>query len=545
MLRDMEELLNIVHDNEIKDYLNEALKCYLGGSFRACVIMSVIAGGYDLHKKVKALAGSDSSFRKLDEEVEKRKNNNQVYEKYLFEQCATKEIDMLNSSELKELQRCLDTRNDCAHPSNFVCSPEKARDIYSSIIDVLASKPVLFGFKHMKNLIDEMKESTFFPVINAGKMKLMVDEKLGKFQDKAKPSLFRLLVTTVKTTTLPIQKINAIRFLAFSAEYTTNEFEGVIRELIDKDQYQGELLEIISLNTDILSILSEMSIEKIMSKLEENLNANEINNLDKWINVIFSKRLQSENHIKSVAQLVTHYRARNFFMDISLKRDIRFKVVKSLLINENSSEIFKDLLRKHSRKDFSLYHYLDDLMIDILILLKDKNLYDHWLKKVIENIHRFDFNVANTAVSVFKSIAKEHWYGTINDDLKISLVKNIIYEGAKDSQYYSHACSSLMYNLPSDYPELTRLFLDHLFANYSNEHIRPFFGGKYFEVISRYIVNCNSGVESYLEKLNYLEVDLLDIKQITTQLKVTIEEIQDDELKSTLLNNSIFTVTRD
>lgn len=162
MLRDMEELLNKVHDNEIKDYLNEALKCYVGGSFRACVIMSVIAGGYDLHKKVKALAGSDSSFRKLDEEVEQRKSKNEVYEKYLFEQCATKEIDMLNSSELKELQRCLDTRNDCAHPSNFVCSPEKARDIYSSIIDVLASKPVLFGFKHMKNLIDEMQEKTFF-----------------------------------------------------------------------------------------------------------------------------------------------------------------------------------------------------------------------------------------------------------------------------------------------------------------------------------------------------------------------------------------------
>ncbi|MMZ58668.1 hypothetical protein D1872_206580 [compost metagenome] len=541
----MEELLNKVHDNEIKDYLNEALKCYTGGSFRACVIMSVIAGGYDLHKKVKALAGSDSSFRKLDEEVEKKKNNNEVYEKYLFEQCATKEIDMLNNSELKELQRCLDTRNDCAHPSNFICSPEKARDIYSSIIDILASKPVLFGFKHMKNLIDELKEKTFFPVINTEKMNLMVSANLNKFQDKAKSSLFKLLVTTIKTTTLPIQKINAIRFLAFSAEYATNEFEGIIKELIDKDQYQGEFLEIISLNTDTLSVLSEMSIEKLMYKLEDNLNANEINNLDKWIKVIFSERLQSENHIKSVAQLVTRYRARNFFMDISLKIDIRFEVVKSLLINENCSENFKDLLREHSHKDFNLYHYLDNTMIDVLILLKDKNLYDHWLKKVIKNIHSYDFKVANTAVSVFKSIPKEHWYDMINDDLKINLVKNIIYEGAKDSQYYSHDCRSLMYSLPSDYPELTKLFLDHLFANLSNERIRPFFGGKYLEVVSRYIVNCNGVVESYLEKLNYLEDDLLDIKQIITQLKADIEEIQDDESKSTLLNNSIFTVIRD
>ncbi|MNJ03255.1 hypothetical protein D3C73_1635020 [compost metagenome] len=58
-------------------------------------------------------------------------------------------------------------------------------------------------------------------------------------------------------------------------------------------------------------------------------------------------------------------------------------------------------------------------------------------------------------------------------------------------------------------------------------------------------MNCNGVVESYLEKLNYLEDDLLDIKQIITQLKADIEEIQDDESKSTLLNNSIFTVIRD
>lgn len=543
MLRDMEELLNKVHDNEIKDYLNEALKCYMGGSFRACVIMSVIAGVYDLHKKVKALAGSDSSFRKLDEEVEKRKSKNEVYEKYLFEQCATKEIDMLNSSELKELQRCLDTRNDCAHPSNFVCSPEKARDIYSSIIDVLASKPVLFGFKHMKNLIDEMKEKTFFPVINTEKMNLMVSTNLSKFQEKAKPPLFKLLVTTIKTTTLPVQKINAIRFLALSAEYATIEFEEYIRELIDKDQYQGELLEIISLNTDILGILSEMSIEKIMHKLDENLNANEINNMDQWIKVILSKRLQSENYIESVAKLVTSYRAKNFFMDISYKIDVRFKVVKSLLIAENSSEYFKDFLLKHSRKDFNLHHYLDNTMIDVLILLKDKKLFDHWLKTVIENIYGYDFNKANTAVNVFKSIAKEHWDNMVDDELKICLVKNIIYEGAKDSQYYSHDCRSLMYSLPDNYPELIKLFLDHLFANLSSEHIRPFFGGKCLEVISRYIVNCNSGVEPYLEKLNCLEDDLLDIKLITEQLRAAIEEIQDDKLRGTLLNNPLFIVT--
>lgn len=374
-------------------------------------------------------------------------------------------------------------------------------------------------------------------------MNLMVSTNLNKFQDKAKPPLFKLLVTTIKTTTLPIQKINAIRFLAFSAEHATNEFEGCIRELIDKDQYQGELLEILSLNTNILSILSELSIEKIMRKLEENLDTSEINNADNWIKVILSRRFQSENHIENVSKLVANYRATNFFMNTSYKIDVRFKVVKNLLVDESSSEKFRNLLRESSRKDFRLSHYLDGNLIDVLVLLKDKCLYEHWMKKVIENIHGYNFNTANTAVSVFKSIEKEHWYDMVNNDLKISLVKNIIYEGAKDSQYYSHDCRSLMYSLPSNYPELTKLFLDHLFANLSSEHTRSFFGEKYLGVVSSYIVNCNGEAESYLEKLNYLEGDLLDIKQITRQLKEDIEEIQDDELRRTLLNNSIFTVT--
>ena len=103
MLRDMEELLNSVYDLEIKDYLREALNCYNSGSYKACVIMSVISGVYDLHKKVQVLASSHSSYRNLDDEVTRKKQELSPYEKYLIEQCSTNEIDMLNTIEKKEL----------------------------------------------------------------------------------------------------------------------------------------------------------------------------------------------------------------------------------------------------------------------------------------------------------------------------------------------------------------------------------------------------------------------------------------------------------
>ena len=73
MLRDMEELLNLVCDLEIKDYMREALNCYNSGSYKACVIMSVIAGIYDLNKKVEVLASSNEAIRKLKDNVKKKK----------------------------------------------------------------------------------------------------------------------------------------------------------------------------------------------------------------------------------------------------------------------------------------------------------------------------------------------------------------------------------------------------------------------------------------------------------------------------------------
>ena len=75
MLRDMEALLNLVSDLEIKDYMREAYNCYNSGSYKACVVMSVIAGIYDLHKKLKKLAKSSKACKELDDEIDVKKIN--------------------------------------------------------------------------------------------------------------------------------------------------------------------------------------------------------------------------------------------------------------------------------------------------------------------------------------------------------------------------------------------------------------------------------------------------------------------------------------
>lgn len=536
MVRDMEELLNKVYDEEIKEYLNEALKCYMGGSYRACVIMSVIAGIYDLHKKVKALASSSPDFRKVDDEIEKRKSELEPYEKYLIEQCATEEIDMLNNNELKELQRCLDTRNDCAHPSNFICSPEKARDIYSSIIDILASKPVLLGCKHMKNIIEEMKEKTFFPVNDVLKMKSIIKDKLSRFQKKAIAPLFKLIGTTIKNTNSPIQKSNATRFLALSAEYVEYEYESFISEFIDKDQYEGNLVSLLELNIDILKYISDARIEKIICKLDTALNSSEISNIDTWISIILSSRLQEDKYIENIAKKISNFRENNLFTNSNFKRDVRYRIVKIILENERSSEKFKKMIGQRCRsKAFSLEHFTEPYLKEILILLKDKELYELWLKLIIKNIKSYDYDKGNRAIYVLKSIDKENWINAVDNELKVSLVKEILCEGTTDSFYYSHDCRDTMYSLYSEYPELVKLFLDNIFSNVENDGLKIYMTDKYANIISRYIVEDEEMAEAIIEKLKKLQNDNVDIKAISSELMGRIQKITDDEKRNSLL----------
>jgi hypothetical protein len=532
----MEELLNKVYDEEIKDYLNEAFKCYMGGSYRACVIISVIAGIYDLHKKVKALAASNSDFRKLDDEIDKRKQNLQVYEKHLIDQCATNEIDMLNNNEQKELQRCLDTRNDCAHPSNFICSAEKARDIYSSIIDILASKPVLLGCRHMNSVIDEMEEKSFFPINDTLKMKSIINDRLSRFQKKAIAPLFKQIVTTIKNTSSSTQKNNAIRFLALAAEYVIDEYEIYISEFIDKDQFEGNLLSLLELNIDIFKYVSDLKIEKIIFKLDTALKSSESNNINTWINIILSDRLQEDKYIENISQLITSFSRKDLYTSgYNLNEDVRYTIVRKILENQRGSEKFRELIRERCcSKNFSLDHFKDPGIKQILKLLNDKRLYSLWLDEIIYNIG-CDFNKGNKAISVLESMDKEYWIDVVPNESKISLVKSILNEGTK-SGYYSHSCGEIVYKLHSDYPGLTKLFLDNIFSNEENDDVKKYITDRYSWVVSKYIVAYEEMTETIIEKLKNLENDNVDVKSITDKLIEDIEQITDTQKKNLLLS---------
>lgn len=482
MLRDMEELLNSVYDLETKDYLREALNCYNSGSYKACVIMSVISGVYDLHKKVKSLASSHRSYRDLDDEVTRKKQELSPYEKYLIEQCSTDEIDMLNSVETKVLQQCLDTRNACAHPSEIICSPEKARDVYSSIIDIICSKPVLYGCNNLTNMIKQLEEDTFFYALNEETVMEVVKENLFKFHNKAKAPLLRNIAQTIIDTENDIQRENALWFLAISEKCIDNFEESYLEKFLNKEN-EKYLLELLSINTGLLNYFSDSNIKRIMRKFNINLESQKINNLSNWICVLLSERFIRNNYTDEIVC--------DLFCNSQWRSSNKFDTLKKILENDNCPDELKaQILIKAEENVTDLINdntITDPIVLELIQILDSNTFYGAWIETIINSLKSTrDFYRMNSIIEVsFRKIPQEKWIQKVSDNQKIEFIKWLVNEANINNPYYSSSARVLLENLSQEYPDLVKVFRENLLQDVASEFNKPW----YQDTILAYIMD--------------------------------------------------------
>lgn len=492
MLRDMEELLNSVSKSEIKDYFREALNCYNSGSYKACVVFSVIAGMYDLHQKVKDLASSDKEFRYLDESINARKNKFECYERYLVEQCGTEKIDMLNPNETKELIRCIDIRNDCAHPNDFICSPEKARDVYSSIIDIISSKPSLYGYNKINHILTEFKEKTFFPVIKNEKIEKIIKELIIKFHRKAIPILMKRIAETIINTDNDVLRKNAILFLAISEKCIDNYSEEYLSNFI-KNENEKYLLQLLEVNINLLEYFSETNILKIIQIFEDELKSKEINYLDTWINVLLFKSIQEsyfDDFIKEI--FVSTYNI-----------DHVIYIMSKLLNTDSCNEKVKDLLiceiNNNDDKIINSNTIVNNFLLDILKCIKSSQLYEKWLQIIINSIKKeYDFHKINTIIlDSFMKLPEDLWFDKVSENLKVNFVKCILDEAGPHRTNSAYAAQNLLMIFSEEYPGLSRVFTSQLLK----EKDSKYFDKRYKDIVVK-LFSDEIKKEEYIKKTN-------------------------------------------
>lgn len=160
-LQDLEELIASVHTLETRDYMKEAICCYMAGAYRACIVLTFIALFDDITKKLNELGKVNKKARTISQEIEKRKNEQDIFESYLLDQLKAHNLIPVIDYEFYSIVKTL--RNKSAHPSGHKCSAEEARFVMYEAINRFMKNPNFSTTQVCDEILSRIGDENFFP----------------------------------------------------------------------------------------------------------------------------------------------------------------------------------------------------------------------------------------------------------------------------------------------------------------------------------------------------------------------------------------------
>ncbi|OYQ76096.1 hypothetical protein [Wohlfahrtiimonas chitiniclastica] len=172
-LIDLDELLLKCRDKSAREYINDAIKCYKAGAYRASIVSTWLAVMYDIINKLQELSlSNDAAARVKYEEYQKSASKAELSELLKFERTILKyclnDLNIISHIEFNNLERIREDRNKCAHPSVsadneiFQPTPELARQHIRIAVESLLAHPPAQGTKALESLI-KIIQSEYFP----------------------------------------------------------------------------------------------------------------------------------------------------------------------------------------------------------------------------------------------------------------------------------------------------------------------------------------------------------------------------------------------
>lgn len=240
-LTDMEELLATIPGGIIRDYMREAMACYMAGAYRGCVVLSYIALFDDLLEKLHALGGVNAVAKGVHDAAKRKKDEQDVYEAFLISQLASKSLLSGLDSDFLEILRMI--RNKSAHPSGHKPSAEEARYIFSETIRRFLSRPILSTTFLVEDILSRLSNTNFFNSREIEDIRAIVEEEIQTLHPEAITQLvIRLCAATREKST----RKNARFFIAGLASLKTPETREALRsKLIAAKSDNEEFFEIV------------------------------------------------------------------------------------------------------------------------------------------------------------------------------------------------------------------------------------------------------------------------------------------------------------
>ncbi|MFY7025504.1 hypothetical protein ACOUI4_10195 [Acinetobacter baumannii] len=387
-LTDMEELLQRIDNEQIRDYMREALTCYMTKAYRGCIVLSFIALFDDITNKLEVLTPINKVAREIYSEIKKRKEEQQVYENYLIEQLTANkllpEIDAVFAGILREL------RNKSAHPSGHRPSAEEARYVFFEVIDRFLSKPIFSTTHLVDEILERLKNTNFFVDVKIDQIAEVVKEEVSSLHVQAFPVLINKLINQLEKQEDETLLKNVRYFINGLAKLNQNEVNNNLKNIIvkaksDNTDFNDLILEIISLQQVIFLNSDKTPKARIKRVLLEKF---ELSNL--------SLHQQQVRHPANVLVNLS-----------SVYSDKDFK--------DNFSEILEKLFRKSP--NLKLYSPV----------FKDKpQVFAMYLKEVKSRLGSNTFDIANEWCEMIRDI-EEVYLNYIDDRQAFEIITAISY----------------------------------------------------------------------------------------------------------------------
>lgn len=264
-LSDMEELLHKIENEQIRDYMREALTCYMTKAYRGCIVLSFIALFDDITSKLEVLGTVNKTAKAISDQVKKRKNEQEVYENFLIEQLKSKNLLQEIDSEFADILRKL--RNKSAHPSGHKPSAEEARYVFFEVIDRFLSKPIFSTTHLVEEIIKRLSNKNFFVERKANQLAEVVKEESSSLHIEAIPLLIHKLLDCLISEDKIISN-NAHLFingLAYKAKQETAKLlmNHIIKPNSDDPKFENVVIEILSLQPKIYKELTNTHRSRI------------------------------------------------------------------------------------------------------------------------------------------------------------------------------------------------------------------------------------------------------------------------------------------
>lgn len=174
-LIDLDELVLRCRDEQARDYIREAVSCYRGGAYRACIVATWVAVIFDFIHKLRELDRTgDRRARDALKEFEeiRERGEGAVREALQFERDvlrrAAEEFELLTPLERGDLDRLQTDRHRCAHPTMqsaeepYEPTAELARTHLRNAVEILLAREPVQGKAAMDRIWADIK-SAYFP----------------------------------------------------------------------------------------------------------------------------------------------------------------------------------------------------------------------------------------------------------------------------------------------------------------------------------------------------------------------------------------------